>query len=109
MGAGSKRLPKWSQTPTVRRSPEDPLANRALTRSVPPSRRALTSTPGDGRADWGSEPVAAAEPAPDKLASFAKTLAQRAAPTLQVFFPTTPACPTTPHTLSFSHHPPVCH
>src|SRR5260370_40387152 len=101
MGAGSKRLPKWSQTPTVRRSPEDPLANRALTRSVPPSRRALTSTPGDGRADWGSEPVAAAELGPDKLAVFAKSLAQRGDLNLQVFFRNNCAWPNTAHKLVF--------
>src|SRR5260370_9271395 len=107
MGAGSKRLTKWSQTPPARRSREDPLANRAVTRSVPPSRRALTSTPGDGRADWGSEPVAAAELGPDKLAVFAKSLAQRGDLNLQVFFRNNDAWPNTAHKLVFVDHPSV--
>ena len=46
----------------------------------------MTSTPGDGRADWGSEPVAAAELGPDKVAVFAKSFAQRGDLNLQVFF-----------------------
>jgi len=68
---------------------------------VPPSRRALTSTPGDGRADWGSEPVAAAELGPDKVATFAKSFAQRGDLNLQVFFRDNDAWPHTAHKLVF--------
>jgi hypothetical protein len=51
---------------------------------VPPSRRALTSTPGDGRANCPGEAVAAAELSADKVAVFAKGLAQRGDLNLQV-------------------------
>ena len=64
-----------------------------------PSRRALASTPGDGRADCGSEPVAAAELGTDKVAIFAESLAQCGNLNLQVLFRDDDARPHTPHKL----------
>ena len=90
-----------SDTPTVRRSPRNPSGNQPLTRPVPPSRRALTSTPGDGRANCGSEPVAAAELGADKVAVFAKGLAQRGDLNLQVLLRDNDAWPHTAHKLVF--------
>jgi hypothetical protein len=66
---------------------------------VLPSRRALASTPGDGRADCGSEPVAAAELGADKVAVFAESLAQCGNLNLQVLFRDDDARPHTPHKL----------
>jgi hypothetical protein len=55
--------------------PEEPTLEPAGA----PSRHALTHTPGDGRPNGGSEPVAAAELDVDKVAVFAKRSAQRGA------------------------------
>lgn len=66
---------------------------------MPPSRRALTSTPGDGRANRGSEPVAAAELGADKVAVFAESLAQCGDLNLQVLLRDNDARPHTAHKL----------
>ena len=55
-----------------------------MTGPTPPLRRALTSTPGDGRANCGSEPIAAAKLSADKVAVFAKSPAQPRDLNLQV-------------------------
>src|SRR5712691_12595769 len=62
---------------------------------MPPSRRALTTTPGDGGANCGSEPIAAAELSADKVAIFTKSLPQRGDLNLQVLFGNNDACPHT--------------
>src|SRR5882757_767824 len=49
-----------------------------------PSRRALTITPGDGRANGGNEPVPAAKLGADKVAVFAKSPPQPRNLNLQV-------------------------
>jgi hypothetical protein len=68
---------------------------------VPPSRRALTSNPGNGRANCGSEPIAAADLGADKVAVFAKSVAQRADLTFQVLFGDNDARPHMAHELVF--------
>src|SRR5215831_20716935 len=68
---------------------------------MPASRRAPTSTPGAGRANWGSEPVAAADLSPDKVPVFAKSLAQRGDMNLQVLLRDNDARPHTAHKLVF--------
>ena len=68
---------------------------------MPRLRQALTSTPGDGRANCGSEPVAAAELGPDKVAVFAKSFAQRGDLNLQVLLRDNNAWPNTGHKLVF--------
>src|SRR6266446_9301193 len=73
-----------SGAPAVRRLPENPSAGQGLRRPVHRSRRAPTSVPGDGRANRGGEPVAAAELGADKISIFAKSLAQRGNVNLQV-------------------------
>ena len=66
-----------------------------------PSRRALTSTRGGGRANCGSKPIAAAELGPDKIAVFAKSLAQREDLNLQVLLRDNDAWPHAAHELFF--------
>jgi hypothetical protein len=68
---------------------------------VPPSRRAPASNPGDSRANWGSEPVAAAELSADKVTVFAESLAQRGDLNLQIFLRDNDAWPHTAHELVF--------
>jgi hypothetical protein len=51
---------------------------------VPPSRRALTGAPGDGRANCGSKPVTAADLGADQVAVITKHPAQRGDLNLQV-------------------------
>src|SRR5712671_7526573 len=65
------------------------------------SRRALTSTPGDGRANCPSEPVAAAELSADKVSVFAKSLAQRGDLNLQILLRDNDAWPHTTQELVF--------
>jgi hypothetical protein len=72
-----------------------------LTRPVAPSRRALTSTPGDDRANCGSEAVAAARLGADKVAVLPKSLAQRGDLNLQVLLRDSDAWPHTAHELVF--------
>ena len=66
-----------------------------------PSRRTLTCSPGDGRANCGSKPVAAAELGADKVAVFAKSLAQRGDLNLQILFGDDNSWPHTAHELVF--------
>src|SRR5437660_10969545 len=68
---------------------------------MPPSRRALTSTPGDGRANGGSEPIAAAEFGTDKITVFAKSSTQRGNLNLQVLLRDNDAGPTAAEELVF--------
>src|SRR5271165_6253888 len=88
-------------TPTVRRSPGNALTTEALARPMPPSRRALTTTPGDDRANSGSESVPAAELGADKVAVVAKSLAQREDLNLQVLLRNKNAWPHTAEKLVF--------
>jgi len=57
--------------------------------------------PGDGRANCNSKPVAAAELGADKVAVFAKSLAQRGNLNLQVLLRDNDAWPDTAHKLVF--------
>src|SRR6266851_185746 len=68
---------------------------------MPPSRRALASTPADDRANCGSEPVAAAELSADQVAVFAESLAQRGDLNLQVLLRHDDAWPHTAEELVF--------
>src|ERR1700736_3316044 len=65
------------------------------------SRGALTSTPGDGRANRASEPVAAAELGADKVAVLPKSLAQCGDLNLQVLLRDNDAWPHTAQELVF--------
>ena len=75
--------------------------NNPLIWQVPSWCRALTSTPCDGRANCGSKPIAAAELGPDKIAVFAKSLAQREDLNLQVLLRDNDAWPHAAHELFF--------
>src|SRR3984893_2884369 len=75
--------------------------NNPLIWQAPSSCRGLTSTPGEGRANRGSEPVAAAELGQDKVAVFAKSLAQRGNLNLQVLLRDNDAWPHTANELFF--------
>src|SRR5260221_5436898 len=61
----------------------------------------LTSTPGDGRANGSSEPIAAAELSAYKVAVFAKSLAQCGDLNLQVLLRDNDAWPHTTYELVF--------
>jgi hypothetical protein len=74
----------------------NPLIARAL--SLP---RALTSTRGEGRTNRSSEAVAAAELGPDKIAVFAKSLAQLGDLNPQVLLRDNDARPHSAHELFF--------
>src|SRR5580700_485350 len=74
----------------------NPLIARALS-----SPRALTSTRGEGRTNRSSEAVAAAELGPDKIAVFAKSLAQLGDLNLKVLLRDDDAWPHTAHELFF--------
>jgi hypothetical protein len=69
-----------------------------LIRPVPGSRRELTR---EGRANWGSEAVAAAELGPDTVAVFAKCFAQRGDLNLQILLRDDDAWPHTAQELVF--------
>src|SRR5713101_3159095 len=85
----------------MRRSLRNPLGNQPLTGPVPPPRRALTSIRGDGRVNCGSEPIAASELGADKVAVFAKNLAQRGDLNFQVLLCDNDAWPHAAEELAF--------
>jgi hypothetical protein len=68
----------------------------------PSSCQALTSIPGEGRTNRGSEPVAAAELSADKLAVFPESPAQRGDLDLQVLLRDNNAWPHTTHKVVFA-------